>query len=152
MTSIRQAKMSDCSFILAMINELALFEKAPNEVKITLEQLEQDGFGMKPLYKSIILEEDGERIGFALFYNRYSTWKGKSLYLEDLYIQTQHRGKGAGRKVMNYLKGLATETDCFRFEWQVLDWNVRGIDFYKSLGATLDDEWINCRLEGPSLC
>ncbi len=87
----------------------------------------------------------------ALFYYRYSTWKGKSLYLEDLYIKPESRGNGFGTYVMKWLAKYAVENDCKRFEWQVLDWNMPAIDLYQKLGADLDGEWINCRLEGDSL-
>lgn len=150
-TNIRVATKEDCSFILQMIKDLAEYEKAPEKVLVTLEQLESDGFGDKPLYESIILELENKPVGMALFYNRYSTWMGKSLYLEDLYVIPESRGHGLGLQAMKYLAKLAKETQCFRFEWQVLDWNEPSIKFYKSLEADLDPEWINCRLEGDSL-
>jgi GNAT superfamily N-acetyltransferase len=149
--TIRKAVKSDAKFILSMINELATFEKAPEQVLVTLEKLEADGFSEKPLFESIILESNNSEIGMALFYYRYSTWKGKSLYLEDLYIKTQNRGSGFGTYVMKWLANYAHINDCKRFEWQVLDWNTPAIKLYQKLGADLDEEWINCRLEGESL-
>jgi GNAT superfamily N-acetyltransferase len=143
---IRKSTKEDIPFILKMIQNLADFEKASHEVKITEKDLLRDGFSEKPLYESIIIEHDNKKAGFALFYNRYSTWKGKSLYLEDLFILPEFRGNGLGRKTMNYLEELAKETNCGRFEWQVLDWNTPAIDLYKSMGADLDAEWINCRI------
>lgn len=148
MTAIRPAIKKDAPFILEMIKELATFEEAADQVELSLAALEKDGFGENPLYQSLIIEnEDKHSIGFCLFYYRYSTWKGKSLYLEDLYIQPAHRGNGAGKMVMEYLIGLAKSTGCGRFEWQVLDWNSKAIKLYESLGATLDGSWINCRIE-----
>ncbi len=134
-----------------MIRDLAIYEKAEDQVKISLDQLKEDGFGDQPLYDSIILELEGRAVGMALYYNRYSTWKGKSLYLEDLYVLPEFRGHGLGLKTMKYLANIAVETNCYRFEWQVLDWNVPSIEFYKKLGTDLDGEWINCRLEGSAI-
>lgn len=148
MTSIRPAIKKDAPFILEMIKELATFEEAADQVELSLATLEKDGFGEHPLYQSLIIEnEDKHSIGFCLFYYRYSTWKGKSLYLEDLYIMPAHRGNGAGKMVMDYLLDLAKSTGCGRFEWQVLDWNSKAIKLYESLGATMDSSWINCRIE-----
>lgn len=150
-TNIRKAKKEDCSFILQMIKDLAEYEKAADKVKVSLSQLENDGFSENPLYESIILELDGKAVGMALFYNRYSTWKGRSLYLEDLYVTPEARGNGLGLMAMKYLANYAVETNCYRFEWQVLDWNEPSIKFYQSLETELDPEWINCRLEGDSI-
>lgn len=148
MTQIRKATRSDAPFILEMIKELALFEKAPEQVTLTLAQLEEDGFGVNPLYQAVIIEDQNKTsIGFCLFYYRYSTWKGKSLYLEDLYIKPTHRGNGAGQFVMKYLLDHAKATNCGRFEWQVLDWNEKAIKLYEKMGAELDGSWINCRIE-----
>lgn len=148
MTVIRSAIKEDAPFILEMIKELATFEKAADQVEISLATLEKDGFGENPLYQSLIIENAEKRaIGFCLFYYRYSTWKGKSLYLEDLYIKPADRGNGAGKMVMEYLIDHAKTTNCGRFEWQVLDWNTKAIKLYESLGATLDASWINCRIE-----
>ncbi|OUR96919.1 hypothetical protein A9Q84_11325 [Halobacteriovorax marinus] len=146
--TIRKSTLEDASFIYKLINDLAEYERAPEQVKLTLEQLKLDGFGDEPLFESIILELDETPVGMALFYNRYSTWKGKSLYLEDLYIIPDFRGHGLGMMTMKYLANIAVETNCHRFEWQVLDWNEPSIKFYQSLQADLDGEWVNCRLEG----
>ena len=152
MQKIRKAKKEDAAFILQMIKELAKFERAPEKVTLTLEQLTKDGFNAKPLFEALILENsNGQSIGFALYYNRYSTWRGKTLYLEDLYIIPSERGSGLGIKVMEYLRREAIDTGCARFEWQVLDWNSPAIEFYEKLGAELDGEWINCRIEGDAL-
>lgn len=150
-TNLRKAKVEDSSFIFQMICELAEYEKAPEQVHTTKDQIERDGFGPDKLFEAIVLEYNSEPAGIALFYNRYSTWKGKSLYLEDLYVTPKYRGHGLGLKAMKYLAQYALETNCKRFEWQVLDWNKPSIEFYKSLGTDLDGEWINCRLEGDSI-
>ncbi|MCB0280649.1 MAG: GNAT family N-acetyltransferase, partial [Calditrichaeota bacterium] len=115
-------------------------------MEVSVEQLERDGFGTSPLFEALILEFNSETVGFALFYYRYSTWKGKSLYLEDLYVDPEYRNNGIGLAVMKHLVNHAIKTDCKRFEWQVLDWNTPSIEFYKKIGAELDSEWINCKL------
>lgn len=151
MKVFREANIEDCEFIFQLIKELAVFEKAGDKVTLTLEQLKKDGFGEESLYFSHILEWNGERAGFTLCYYRYSTWKGKSLYLEDLFVLPEYRGKGLAKMALSELKKHANDVGCGRFEWQVLDWNETAIEFYKSIGAELDPEWINCRLEGMAL-
>jgi RimJ/RimL family protein N-acetyltransferase len=150
-TNIRKAKIEDSKFIFQLICDLAEYEKAPDQVKTSVTQIEKDGFGPEKLFEAIILEYKNKSVGMALFYNRYSTWKGKSLYLEDLYVQPEYRGHGLGLEAMKYLAQYAVETNCQRFEWQVLDWNEPSIKFYESLGSDLDGEWINCRLEGDKI-
>lgn len=151
MIKFREAKKEDGPFIFELINKLAEFERAADKVIIDLEQLVKDGFGEDPLYFAHILECDGKRAGFTLCYYRYSTWKGRSLYLEDLFVLPEFRKRGLGKLALTQLKKLANEVGCGRFEWQVLDWNEPAIEFYKSIGAELDPEWINCRLEGETL-
>lgn len=148
---VEPAKKEDVSFILEMIQDLASFENAPDAVRISEQQLLEDGFGHHPLYQCLIIKSEKTKIGFCLYYFRYSTWKGKSLYLEDLYIKPKFRGHGIGKSMMKYLAKIALDEKCGRFEWQVLDWNEPAINLYKSLGAELDGEWINCRLEGSSI-
>jgi RimJ/RimL family protein N-acetyltransferase len=143
---IRKAEKKDCQIILEFIFKLAKYEKAESEVKITLEDLQSSGFSNPPIFHALILEENIHPIGFALYYFRYSTWNGKNLYLEDLYIDKEQRGKGYGINVMYHLAELANIEKCGRFEWQVLDWNEASINFYKKIGAILDSEWINCRM------
>ena len=152
MNSLRKAVKTDVPFIKEMIKELAIYEKAEEQATITEKELLHDGFELNPpLFESFILEYNGKPCGFALYYYRYSTWKGKSLYLEDLYIQAKFRGKGLGKLAMQTLAQTALETNSARFEWQVLDWNAPSIKFYESIHASLDSEWINCRLTGDSL-
>lgn len=149
--NIRSATKEDAPFILQMIQALAEFEREPNSVTISLEQLTEDGFGTTPLYTSVILELNQKPVGFALFYNRYSTWQGKTLYLEDLFVIPEARGHGLGMATMKYLAQLAIDTKCVRFEWQVLDWNQAAIDFYTSFSTQLMPEWVNCRLSSDGI-
>ncbi|MCF8060045.1 MAG: GNAT family N-acetyltransferase [Bacteriovoracaceae bacterium] len=149
--NMRSASVEDAPFIFSLINKLAEFEKAADQVKLTLDQLLQDGFSSNPLYFCHILESDGIKAGFTLCYFRYSTWKGKSLYLEDLFVEPEYRGRGLAKLALKRLANTAVNEGCGRFEWQVLDWNEPAIMFYKSIGATLDPEWINCRLEGKAI-
>ena len=144
---VRLATPNDATDLLSLIKELALYEKAPQEVINTAEQLRTDGFGKKPLYTAFVAEIDQTVIGMALTYYRYSTWKGKCLYLEDLYVKPQYRGIGAGKLLFNRCVAFGKETQCVRMNWQVLDWNTPAIDFYKRFNADLDDEWINGSLD-----
>lgn len=151
MSNIRKATIDDAELIHSMIKELAEYERAPEKVTLELDQFIEDGFKENPLFETVILEHNGKCVGFALYFFRYSTWKGRSLYLEDLYVRPEARGNKLGLKVMHYLADIARRTSCGRFEWQVLDWNEPSIKFYQSLGAELDGEWINCRLEGADI-
>jgi GNAT superfamily N-acetyltransferase len=146
-TNLRNAAPDDVPFILKMIQALADYEKEPQEVTITPSELLRDGFGPQSFYQCLILEYNDQPVGFALYYYRYSTWKGKTLFLEDLFVSPEARGAGLGKLAMSELARRAQETGCVRFEWQVLDWNQPAIDFYKSLGAQLLPEWVNCRLD-----
>ncbi len=148
---IKPATKEDAPFLLRKIKELAAFENAADKVTLTLEQFIKDGFGPTPLFKAVVLNSGNADAGFALYYNRYSTWKGKALYLEDLYISPEFRNKGLGKELMNFLIKEANETGCSRFEWQVLNWNTPAIEMYKKLGAEIDDEWLNCRLKEEQL-
>ena len=144
--SIRKGRKSDLSAVLDLIKELALYEKAPEEVTITLSQLEEDGFGENPLYWLLVAEEDGAIIGMSFYYIRYSTWKGKCLYLEDIVVKEEHRGKGAGKMLFDATIHAASEMGAKLMVWQVLDWNMPAIKFYEKYGAELDEEWINGKL------
>jgi GNAT superfamily N-acetyltransferase len=140
---IRAAIPSDIPALLDLINELAVFEKAPKEVTNTAEMMEKDGFGAHKIYDAFIAEIDTKIIGMAITYYRYSTWKGKRLYLEDLIVTEKSRGLGAGLLLFNHCKAFGKENGCNGMNWQVLDWNEPALAFYKSLGAHLDGEWIN---------
>lgn len=144
---IREGKKEDISTLLELIRELAVYEKAPAEVSNTEEQILKDGFGEMPIFKFWLAWEGKNAIAMAVVYFRYSTWKGKCLYLEDLYIRETHRDKGIGKKLFEVLLHYAKTEQCKRLNWQVLDWNEPAIAFYKKLGANLDAQWLNGTLE-----
>ena len=144
---IREGKREDLPAVLKLIRELAKYEKAEEEVTITLEQLEKDGFGADPLYYFMVAEKEGDIVGLSFYYYRYSTWKGKRLYLEDIIVTERERGQGIGRALFRNTVKEAVKGDCTGIMWQVLSWNEPAINFYKKhIGAQLDDEWINCHL------
>ncbi len=140
---VRRAKPEDCSRLLELINELALFEKAPHEVTVTLEEFEFAGFSDHPVWWSFVVEVDGVIQGFALYYIRYSTWKGCRMYLEDIIITEEYRGKGLGKLLFDQLIIEAVERNLKGITWQVLEWNEDAIEFYKKYNATIDPEWVN---------
>ncbi len=146
MAAIRKGEKADLPDAFRLIKELALFEKAPEEVTNTIEMMEEDGFGPNPIYGFIVAEDEGEIVGMSMYYYRYSTWKGKRLYLEDLIVTEKARGTGIGKDLLDRTVEIAKETNCTGVMWQVLDWNTPAIDFYKKYGASLDEEWINCNL------
>lgn len=148
---IRKGTKEDLPQLLELIHELAIYEKAPHEVEITLQQLEQDGFGEKPVYEFFVAEDDKQIVGIALYYFRYSTWKGKAVYLEDLVVRESERGKGYGQLLLDAIIKEAKRTNAKQVRWQVLDWNEPAINFYKKLGADLDGEWINCTLNAQQI-
>jgi GNAT superfamily N-acetyltransferase len=148
---IRTAKKEDCPRLMELINELALFEKAPEEVTVSLQEFEDAGFGEKPVWKAFVAEYDGVIVGFALYYIRYSTWKGCRLYLEDLLITEEMRGKGIGKLLFDR---IITETKDLGFSgmvWQVLDWNEPAIKFYKKYEASIEAGWLNGSLSREKL-
>jgi GNAT superfamily N-acetyltransferase len=145
--TVRKAVKADIKTLYALVKELAVFEKAPNEVSNTIAMMEEDGFGIHKIYDAFVAELNGEVIGTAITYYRYSTWKGKCLYLEDLVITEAHRGQGAGQQLFNYCIDFGKENGCKKMNWQVLDWNQPAIQFYESYGAYLDGEWINGSLD-----
>jgi len=150
--TIRRATQNDSTIILQFIKELAAYEKAPNAVKANIEDIEKSIFGDSSTVRALICSTGGKPIGFAVYFFNYSTWLGKNgLYLEDLYITPQYRGKGAGEALLRHLAKIAVEKGCGRFEWSVLDWNIPAIEFYKSLGAQPQNEWIPYRLDGEAL-
>ena len=143
---IRKGIESDLEGVLALIKELAVYEKAPQEVTISLEQLREDGFGPRRLFECIIAEFEGRVGGMAFYYFRYSTWKGKFLYLEDFVVSESFRGKGIGAQLFDAVMQVSLSEACVGMTWQVLDWNEPALHFYKKYGAHLDGEWINGRL------
>jgi GNAT superfamily N-acetyltransferase len=149
---LRPGTRADVPLVLALIRELAAYERAPEAVEATEGDLLRDGFGPVPLFRTWIAELDGKPVGFAFFFLTYSTWRGRpTLYLEDLFVQPAARGRGVGRALMRGLAAEALRLGCRRFVWQVLDWNEPSIRFYQSLGAEVVEEWLTCRLEGEAL-
>ncbi len=152
MLTIRPATAADVPLMLDLISALAEYEREPDAVLATEEALLRDGFGATPMFRCAIAEWDGAPAGFALFFYNYSTWQGQpGLYLEDLFVKPELRGKGIGKALLLQLAKLAVEEGCGRFQWQVLDWNQPAIDFYKSLGARIMNEWLTMRVEGEAL-
>ena len=143
---IRKAEKSDMNQVMSMIIELAKFEKAQNEVQTNVQQLEEDGFGLKNCFEALIAEYNQEVCGYALFYHGYSTWKGLTLYLEDIMVRESFRNKGIGDKLFREIVNIAKQKNVKRLDWQVLDWNSKAIKFYKKQQATLDGSWLNGRL------
>ena len=149
---IRFATKSDVALILSFIKQLAEYEKLSHEVVATEALLEQTLFGKRQVAEVIFGEYRGQAVGFALFSQNFSTFLGRpGIYLEDLYVKPEMRGKGLGKIMLSYLAHLAKERDCGRLEWWVLDWNEPSINFYKSLGATPMDEWTVFRITGKTL-
>ena len=144
--TIRKGTRVDIPHALRLIKELAAYEKALDQVLVDEAQMEQDGFGKTPIFEFMVAELEQEIIGLAIYYYRYSTWKGRSLYLEDLVVTEAQRGKGVGGELFLATVKVALERDAQLLTWQVLDWNEPAIKFYKKLDADFDPEWINCKL------
>jgi len=154
MTRIRPATPSDVPLIRSLISELATYEREPHSVQITDAQLLEDGFGPKRYYECLIAEhemENGNAAGFALFFPIYSTWQGRSLHLEDLFVRPEFRGHGIGKALLNRVASIAVERGCARLQWDVLNWNQPAIDFYRSLDAAMLDDWRRMRVTGAAL-
>lgn len=145
MIRIRSAIPGDEKSIFLLIQELALYEKAPEQVSNSAELLKFDLF-VTPICAAIVAEKEKEIIGFAIYYTSYSTWKGKSLYLEDFYVKENHRKNGIGTLLFNRVVAIAKEKKVKRLDWQVLEWNKLALDFYKKKGAELSNEWTNGRI------
>ena len=143
---IRIAKKEDCPRLMELVNELALYEKAPEEVTVTLQEFEDAGFGDKPVWKAFVAEADGVIVGFAVYYIRYSTWKGNRMYLEDLIVTESMRGKKVGKLLFDRLIIEAKELGFNGMTWQVLDWNEPAINFYNKYEANIEAGWLNASL------
>jgi GNAT superfamily N-acetyltransferase len=144
--NIRRAVKEDCPRMLELVQELAVFEKAPDEVTVSLAHFEESGFGENPVYWAFVAETGNTIVGFALYYIRYSTWKGQRMYLEDILVTEEWRGKKIGRLLFERLIEEAKEKDLQGITWQVLEWNEPAISFYKKYNAAFDHEWINCSI------
>ncbi len=152
MLRIRAAVETDIPLILEFIRDLATYERAPEQAVARPEDLRRDGWGPEPKFRVLIAEWDTRPAAFALFFFNYSTWQGRpGLYLEDLFVRPEFRGKGIGKALLVHLAQIALRENCGRFVWQVLDWNQPAIDFYESLGAKKLTEWLTMRVEGEAL-
>lgn len=144
---IRKGQKEDMPAVLDLIKELATFEKEPNAVVVTVDELIKEGFGDTPLFKTFVAEVDGEIIGTALFYYRFSTWKGKTIHLEDLIVKQEKRGTGAGSALYKEVIKFAKQDGVRRVEWVVLNWNTHAINFYERSGATILQDWLTVQMD-----
>lgn len=152
MLTIRPAIADDAQCILDFIIELAVYEKAPQEVVTDVAGIRESLFGDDAKAHALICSIDNQPVGYAVYFHSYSTWLGKNgIYLEDVYISPAHRGKGAGKAMLRHLAQIAVSENCGRLEWSVLDWNTPAIEFYEALGAVPQDEWVRYRLTGEAL-
>lgn len=143
---IRKGRTEDLNDVLQLIRELAVYEKAPDEVEVSLEEMQNWGFGKDAIFEFFVLEENQKIVGIALYYYKYSTWKGKCLFLEDIIVTESCRGKGYGKILFEAVAKVAKEMKVRRMEWQVLEWNTPAINFYKKYNSVLDPEWVNGKL------
>jgi GNAT superfamily N-acetyltransferase len=152
MLSIRPAIPKDAALIVQFVRDLAEYERDPKAAVATEADFLRDGFGADPKFHVVFAEWDGKPAGFALFFYNYSTWQGRpGLYLEDLFVKPEFRGKGIGKALLLHLAKIAVENNCGRYQWQVLDWNEPAIKFYESLGAEMMKEWLTMRVDGDGL-
>lgn len=149
--NIRKGRVEDMPRVLELIQELATFEKQPDAVQVTVSDLERDGFGSNPLFQILVAELDGEIPGIALFYNRYSTWKGKTIHLEDLIVSEKYRGSRIGMKLYEAVMAEAKSQNVRRVEWNVLDWNTPAISFYEKTGAVVFKDWLVAQMDEKGL-
>jgi GNAT superfamily N-acetyltransferase len=152
MLSIRNATINDTGIILMFIRKLAEYEREPDAVVATEDDLRRDGFGPSPKFRCVIAEWSGQPAGFSFFFNNYSTWLGRpGIYLEDLFVLPEMRGKGIGKALLQHLAQIAVRENWYGIRWLVLEWNEPALKFYESLGADMLDEWETMRLAGPAL-
>jgi len=144
---IRKAQAADCGRMLELVKELAVYERAPDEVTVTLSHFTESGFGPNPVWWAFVAEEEGLIQGFALYYIRYSTWKGQKMYLEDIIVTEAARGKGIGALLMEALIAETKEKKLAGMTWQVLNWNEPALNFYRKYNTRFDDEWVNGSLD-----
>lgn len=151
MMIIRKAVVQDMPRVLELIQELARFENQPDAVEVTAADLERDGFGPQPLFQILVADIDGKIPGIAFFYNRYSTWKGKTIHLEDLIVSEEFRGRGIGMKLYEAVMQEAQKQNVRRVEWNVLDWNTPAISFYEKTGAVVFKDWLVAQMDQEGL-
>jgi len=144
---IRKAVEADCPRIMELVHELAVYERAPEQVTVSMEEFVNAGFGDHPVWEAFVAEVDGQVVGLSLFYIRYSTWKGRRLYLEDIIVTESMRGNGIGKRLFDATWALCRERNYSGMVWQVLDWNEPAIRFYRKYGAAFDGGWMNVALE-----
>ncbi|RAI98445.1 L-amino acid N-acyltransferase YncA [Chitinophaga skermanii] len=144
--TVRRATAEDCPRILELVQELADYEKAPNEVTVTLAHFTESGFGDNPVWWGFVAVHENNIIGFALYYTRFSTWKGCRMYLEDIIVTESFRGKGVGKLLFDRLIVEAKEKNYHGISWQALEWNEPALNFYKKYHANFDPEWVNCAI------
>lgn len=147
MVNVRKGKKDDLPAVLELVKELAEYEKALDQVNNNVSQMEIDGFGENPVFGFLIAEDEDGIIGTSIYYYRYSTWKGRRLYLEDLVVTEKKRGTGAGKKLFEETLEVGKQTNCTGMMWQVLDWNEPAINFYKKYDTHFEDNWINCNID-----
>ena len=151
MLKIRPATVDDAALLRALIWELADFEKAPDEVRVTVEDLTRDGFGANPKFRALIAEWDGQPAGYALFFGYYSTWRGAGMYLEDVFVRPAFRGRGIGSALLAQVAHITRAENRILMKWDVLHWNQSAIDIYKAMGGQFMEEWCSVLLMGDDL-
>jgi len=149
--TLRIAQKEDCPRLIELVNELALFEKAPEEVTVSLQEFEDSGFGNNPVWKAFVAVDNDVIIGFALYYIRFSTWKGRRVYLEDFIVTEEYRGKGVGKLLFERIIQETKELGYSGMVWQVLDWNEPAIAFYKKYEANIEEGWLNASLSNEQV-
>ena len=151
MVNVRIGEIKDIPAVLRLIKELALYENADGEVIATIDSMEEDGFGDRKYFDFFVAEQNEEILGIAVYYFSYSTWKGRTLYLDDLVVLENYRRKGIGKLLFDALVQKAKEIGAKRLRWQVLEWNESAIEFYKKINTDFDYEWINCTLNADQI-
>jgi GNAT superfamily N-acetyltransferase len=151
MISIRPATIDDVGLLRTLIRELAQYERELDRCVIEEAGLAQDGFGPNPKFRALIAEWDGQPAGYAVWFGHYSTWGGRGIFLEDIFVRQQFRGRGIGKALLAWVAGIAVQENCYGVHWEVLDWNERAIEFYESLGAEFLDRWRPVLLKDDAL-